>query len=163
LPIPAQPGLKVMDRVARDVEREPKLKSRSFLAPEAVLSQQSLPDAIGHAACLVAENIAAAAILAFTQTGSTAALIAKYQPTLPIIAITPDQRVKCQLALYRGIESMLVDIQGNTEAQILSVEAAVLERGLLKSGDIVVITMGSPLSAPGTTNLLKVHRLERRD
>ncbi|MDX2481812.1 MAG: pyruvate kinase [Desulfuromusa sp.] len=156
-------AVKVMDRVAQDVEREPKLKSRHYLFAEPALSQQSLPDTIGHAACQVAENIGSAAILAFTKTGSTAALIAKYQPALPIIAVTPNQRVKCQLALYRGIDSMLVDIQGDTEAQILSVEAAVLERGLLKHGDVVVITMGSPLSAAGMTNLLKVHRLENRD
>ncbi|MDA3903603.1 MAG: pyruvate kinase [Desulfuromusa sp.] len=156
-------AVKVMDRVARDVEREPKLKSRHYLFAEPSLSQQSLPDTIGHAACQVAENIGAAAILAFTQTGSTAALIAKYQPALPIIAVTPNQQVKRQLALYRGVDSMLVDIQGDTEAQILSVEAAVLEHGLLKCSDIVVITMGSPLSAPGTTNLLKVHQLENRD
>ncbi|NOQ42464.1 MAG: pyruvate kinase, partial [Desulfuromusa sp.] len=60
---------------------------------------------------------------------------------------------------YGGIRSLRVDIQADTEAQILSVDAAVLERGLLQRGDVVIITMGSPLSAPGTTNLLKIHCL----
>lgn len=63
------------------------------------------------------------------------------------------------MALYAGVHSIRVDIQGTTEAQIRSVESAVLESGNLKKGDIVVITMGSPLSDPGTTNLLKIHRL----
>jgi len=156
-------AVKVMDCVARDVEKEPALKSRYTSSSESATLQQNLPDAIGQAACQAAENVGAAAILAFTQTGSTAALIAKYQPSLPIIAVTPNQQVKSRLAIYRGVSSILVDIQGDTEAQILSVEAAVSDSGLLKQGDVVVITMGSPLSAPGTTNLLKIHRLENRD
>ncbi|MFK5925741.1 MAG: pyruvate kinase [Desulfuromusa sp.] len=155
-------AVKVMDRVARDIEKEPARGAKYDVSVAAVSLQQSHPDAIGQVACQVAEHIGAAAILAFTQTGSTAALIAKYQPSLPIIAVTPNRQVKRQLALYRGIDSILVDIQGNTEAQILSVEAAVLEYGILKQDDVVVLTMGSPLSAPGTTNLLKVHQLENR-
>jgi pyruvate kinase len=58
---------------------------------------------------------------------------------------------------------LLVDIQGTTEAQIEAVEKAVLDRKILQPGDIVIITMGSPLSAPGTTNLLKIHQLEKRN
>ena len=72
--------------------------------------------------------------------------------------MTPSREVKRQLVLYRGVDSILVDIQGSFEAQILSVEKAVIEHGFLKPGDVVVITMGSPLSSQGTTNLLKVHQ-----
>ena len=155
-------AVKVMDRVACDVERDPNLKAREIHAKPAS-QQMSIPDAIGQAACQAAVNVGAAAILAFTQTGSTAALVAKHQPLLPIIAVTPNRQVKRHLALYRGVNSLLVDIQGTTEAQIASVERAVLERQLLNPEDIVVVTMGSPLSAPGTTNLLKIHQLEKRD
>lgn len=149
----------VMDRVARDVEADPLLRARrfEFILPEN--GYHNLPEAIGQAACQVAKNVGAAAILAFTQTGSTAALVAKYRPGLPILAVTPSQQVRRRLALYGGIRSLRVDIQGTTEGQISSVEAAVLKSGLLQRGDVVVITMGSPISAPGTTNLLKVHRL----
>ena len=52
-----------------------------------------------------------------------------------------------------------VDIEGDTEAQIRSVEESVLDAGVLQKGDVVIITMGSPVSDPGTTNLLKIHRL----
>ena len=155
-------AVKVMDRVATDVEGDPALGARPLFA-ESVSLPQEISDAIGQAACQAAENVGAAAILAFTQTGGTAALIAKYHPSLPIIAVTPNRQVERHLSLYRGIKSMLVDIQGDTEAQILSAETAVLNQGLLKDGDIVAVTMGSPISAPGTTNLLKIHRLEKRD
>jgi pyruvate kinase len=154
-------AVKVMDRIARDIESEPALKVRG-VATETASLRDNLPDAIGQAASQVAVNVDAAAILAFTQTGSTAALIAKHQPVLPIIAVTPNRHVKRHLALYRGVYPLLVDIQGTTEAQIEAVEQAVIERKILRSGDIVIITMGSPLSAPGTTNLLKIHQLEKR-
>ncbi len=153
-------AVQVMDRVARDVEGEPELKARRQIFSSTAALPQGTADIIGQAACQVAENVGAAAILAFTKTGTTAILAARHQPLLPIIAVTPSQQVQRQLALYRGIYSMLVDIQGGTEAQILSVEAAVLKRGLFKPGDVVIITLGSPVPAPGTTNLLKIHRLD---
>ncbi len=155
-------AVRVMDRIARDIESEPTLKVRDVSTKMASL-RDKLPDAIGQAASQVAVNVDAAAILAFTQTGSTAALIAKHQPVLPIIAVTPDRHVKRHLALYRGVYPLLVDIQGTTEAQIEAVEDAVIKQKILQPGNIVIITMGSPLSAPGTTNLLKIHRLEKRN
>ncbi len=156
-------AVEVMDRVARDVEEDPQLRAIRFDIVPAVNGYRNLPEAIGQAACQVAKNVGAVAILAFTQTGSTVALVAKYRPGLPILAVTPSQMVRRRLALYGGVRSLRVDIQGTTEGQITSVEKAVLESGLLQRGDVVVITMGSPISAPGTTNLLKVHRLGTGD
>ncbi len=151
----------VMARVARYVEADPQLKGKVFEPIPDLHGDPHVTEAIGQGACRIAEGISAKAILAFTQTGSTAALVSKYRPGLPIYAVTPSHYVRRRLALYAGVRSIRVDIQGNTEAQILSVEDAVLSSGVLEEGDAVVITMGSPLSDPGTTNLLKVHKLER--
>ncbi len=156
-------AVSLMVRVASDVDQDPVLKEKGFHPIGKVLGYRRLPEAIGQAACRVAENVGAAAILAFTQTGSTAALVAKYRPDLPIFAITPSQSARRRLALYAGVRSIRVDIEGDTESQIRSVEAAVLAAGVLQRGDVVVITMGSPVSSPGTTNLLKVHRLGTGD
>ncbi len=153
----------LMVRVARDVEGDPALKEKVFHPIPEVRGYRRLPDAISQAACRVAENVGATAILAFTQTGSTAAMVAKYRPALPIYAVTPSQAVRRRLALYAGVRSLRVDIEGDTETQIRSVEEAVLAATGLKKGDVVVITMGSPVSAPGTTNLMKVHRLGTGD
>ncbi len=152
-------AVEMMVRVAVDVERDPQLKEQFFHPLSEQSSTPSLTESIGQAACRVAENVGAAAILAFTQTGSTAALVAKYRPPMPVYAVTPTLAVRRRMALYAGVRSIRVDIEGDTEAQIRSVDAAVLEAGVLSKGDIVVITMGSPLSDPGTTNLLKVHQL----
>ena len=149
----------MMVRIAHDVEADPHLKELFYHPLPLERGYTSLPEAIGQAACHVATAVGAAAILAFTQTGSTAALVAKYRPQMPVYAVTPSQVVRRRMALYAGVRSIRVDIEGDTEAQIRSVEAAVLKSGVLKKGDVVVITMGSPVSDPGTTNLLKIHRL----
>jgi len=149
----------MMVRVAEDVELDVQLKGQFFHPLDEQDGDRSLTEAIGQAACRVAENVNAVAILAFTQTGSTAALVAKYRPRMPVYAVTPTVAVRRRMALYAGVRSLRVDIEGDTEAQIRSVDAAVREAGVLKKGDIVVITMGSPLSDPGTTNLLKIHQL----
>ena len=152
-------AISLMVRVAADVEGDKVLQEKVFHPLPEARGYRSLPEAIGQAACRVAENVGAAGILAFTQTGSTAVLVAKYRPSLPIFAVTPSVAVRRRLALSAGVRSLRVDIEGDTEAQIRSVEEAVLASGLLKKGDVVIITMGSPVSAPGTTNMLKVHRL----
>jgi len=155
-----QAAVKVMDRVARDVESDPDLLIHREELQNSFSDDDNLTEAIGRSACRVAESVGAAAILAFTQTGGTAALVAKYKPRLPILAVTPTTHVRRRMALYGGVRSLKVPILGGTEEQISSVDAAVVASGLLKKGDVVVITMGSPLSDPGTTNLLKVHRLD---
>lgn len=151
-------AVEVMHRVALDVEKNEINRKWLGHAGEAEKCHR-LSDVIAQAACKVATDLQAQAILAFTQTGKTATLVAKYRPTIPIIAVTPDTLVQRRMAIYRGVFSLLVEISGNTESQIESVGKAVQEAGLLAKGDLVVITMGSPVSTPGTTNLLKAHRL----
>ncbi len=152
-------AVRVMDQVACDVEKSHQYLRSSAHSTAAGLGQQRMTEAIGHGACQIAENVCAKAILAFTQTGRTAALVSKYRPNLPIYAMTPDPRVKRRMALYSGVRAICVDNQNTTEQQILAVEKAALTAGVLDRGDITVITMGSPVSKAGSTNLLKVHEL----
>ncbi|PIP44698.1 MAG: pyruvate kinase [Deltaproteobacteria bacterium CG23_combo_of_CG06-09_8_20_14_all_60_8] len=148
----------VVAQVALDVEQDSTLRAHRHV-PSASSGYREQPEAIGRAACRTAEEVEAAAILAFTQTGSIAAILAKYRPSVPIIAVTPSRNVQRRMALYSGVSSLLVASEGTTEEQICTVEKTVLAHGDLKKGDVVVITMGSPISATGTTNLMKVHRL----
>jgi pyruvate kinase len=157
--------IRVINRVALDIERGCQRGNNNFFFRE----RRTLPtgatsatEAIGQAACRVAREVKAKAILAFTQTGNTATLVAKYRPTIPIYAVTPSLKVQRRMCLCSGVRALVVDFQGSTEAQIDEVEAAVLTSGVLMENSLVVITMGSPLSSPGTTNLLKIHRLIKR-
>ena len=149
----------MMGRVADDVEKEPILQPHIFHPPTVAERNRELSEIIAEAACEVAHNVRAAAILTFTQTGRTAALVAKYRPSLPIFAVTPSLEVRRRLVLYRGVRSMQVCTDGGTETQIAAVAQAARESGRLGAGDVVVIVMGSPVSAAGTTNLIKVQRL----
>jgi pyruvate kinase len=146
-------------RVAMDVERDPAIRRHGRHTVPLVQEHKRLSEAIGQAACRIAEDIEAAAILAFTQTGGTAALVAKYRPPVPIYAVTPSETVRRRMALYAGVRPLKVRAHGSTEGQIRAVEEVILSSGLLKEGEVVVVTMGSPVSAPGTTNIVKVHRL----
>lgn len=152
-------AVQMMVQVSQDVERGLNCTGQKYGELSKDPGSPQLTEAVGQAACRVAEGVGAAAILAFTQTGKTAALVAKYRPSLPIIAVTPSLSVCRRLALSSGVRSIRVDIEGDTEAQIRSVDAAVRSRGWLKQDEVVIITMGSPLSDPGTTNLMKIHRL----
>ncbi|MFO7606562.1 MAG: pyruvate kinase, partial [Desulfurivibrionaceae bacterium] len=158
-------AIRVINRVALDIERNLPRGNNNPAMPEKKprgWTGSSLTEAIGQAACRVASEVGAKAILAFTQTGNTATLVTKYRPSIPIYAVTPSNLVQRRMCMSSGVRALVVDFQGNTEAQIDEVEAAVLASGVLQDGSLVVITMGSPLSAPGTTNLLKIHRLTKR-
>ncbi len=152
-------AVRVMDRVARDIEQSEQYLGRHIHPSLVCYGKQCMTESIGHGACQIAENVGAQAILAFTQTGSTAALVSKYRPNLPIYAMTPNAAVKRRMALYSGVRAICVDNHETTEQQIQAVEDAVLEAGVLKPGEVTVITMGSPISKSGSTNLLKVHEL----
>ncbi len=150
----------LMGSVASDVAESVALaKKQRLMQDEQEDAEVDISEAIGQTASRISDLVKAKAIVAFTKTGSTAALVAKYRPGVPILAVTPSPVVARQLALYSGVQSLEVDIQGNTETQIECVAGTVLAAQALKPGDIVVITMGSPIAGSGTTNLLKVHQL----
>ena len=116
-------------------------------------------DAISYAACHIAQQIGAVAIVAFTASGSTARRVSKYRPRVPIVAITPNRVTLEQLSLSWGIRAFLVDAV--TKIADLFVQGAVVAResGLARDGDLVVITGGVPIGVSGSTNLLKVEEL----
>jgi pyruvate kinase len=94
-----------------------------------------------------------------TTSGSTAKLVSKYRPSTPIIALTSDCTAYRQLALSWGVEPLLIQPVRNAEEMFINVVDTVVNSGLVKEGDKVVITSGVPIGTPGTTNLIKVHSI----
>ena len=119
----------------------------------------TFPDAIGHAATMAAEDVGARAIVAFTQSGSTARLISKRRPFTPIVAFTPDARISRQLSLCWGTESRMIEQAEDTDEMVAEVEARLLAEGQVRVGDNLVILLGAPVTARAETNLLKLHRV----
>jgi len=144
-----------MVKIACDVERS---SLWQIPAPSGARKVSTVAGAVAEAACHAAAAVDARAIVVFTQSGRTAALIAKYRPQIPIIAFAPSEEIRRRLSLFWGVRSQPVGAMSNTDQQISLVEKTLLETGF-KVGDIVVITMGVPLESRGTTNLMKVHAL----
>jgi len=117
-------------------------------------------DAISYAACSIAEQLGAAAILAYTTSGSTAQRVAKYRPQAPILAITPSEVVTRRLALFWGVYPYQVREYTSVEEAFDEGVRLVIHLGMASSGDLVVMTGGVPLGVPGTTNMLKVQKIE---
>ncbi|MEN3358875.1 MAG: pyruvate kinase [Mycobacteriales bacterium] len=115
--------------------------------------------AIAKAAKEVGESLGATALVAFTQTGDTVRRLARHHPPMPLLAFTPDPSVRSQLALTWGVETFITPTTTHTDEMVRQVDAAMLENGRGRPGDVVVIVAGSPPSTPGSTNLLRVHRL----
>ncbi|HEY5586573.1 MAG TPA: pyruvate kinase [Ruminiclostridium sp.] len=117
----------------------------------------SITNAISHATCTTAHDLKAAAIITVTQSGHTARMIARFRPACPIIATTVSPKVQRQLNLSWGVIPYLVGVANTTDEMFdMGIEKA-LESGLVKNGDLAVITGGVPTGISGTTNTLKVH------
>jgi pyruvate kinase len=119
----------------------------------------SFPQAISDAAAFAARELKARAIVAFTQSGSTARLISQDRPPVPIIACTPFERVRRRLALDWGVIPRLIPKQGTTDEMVAAIEASLLADRTVRYNDILIFVAGAPLWVRGTINLLKLHRV----
>lgn len=115
--------------------------------------------ALTHAAVLVADDIEASHLIAFTETGLSARLIARWRTGTPLLAFTPNARVRSQLSLTWGVETFLVPQVKHTDDMVVQVDRALLEIGRATVGERVVIVAGVPPGVPGTTNGMRVHRM----
>ncbi len=112
-----------------------------------------------RAAQQVAEAVDARYVVAFTTTGGTAQRMARYRSYIPVLAFTPHERVRNQLALAWGVETFLVPEVVHTDEMVLQVDRALLEVARCTTGEEVVIVAGAPPGIPGSTNALRIHRM----
>ncbi len=113
--------------------------------------------AISHAACTTAHDLGASAIITVSKSGMTSRMLSKYRPSCPIISGTPSEKVWRQTNMSWGVIPIMIEEKHNTDDLIDHVISAAQSEGLLKNGDLVVLTAGVPLGISGTTNLMKVH------
>jgi len=141
-----------MDRIARAIE--PSMDYRHEL-PEAH-ENPTIGGAMSNAACDLAEALRATAILVPTFSGRTASAVSRLRPRRPIIALTHQDWAMRQLALEWGVTPLLIkECSDVEELWTVSITAA-RDAGLVDSGDRVVITAGTAVNIPGSTNVIKV-------
>lgn len=117
---------------------------------------RTITEAISHATVTTALDLGAAAIITSTESGYTAKMVSKYRPKAAIIAVTPHKSVLRKMALVWGAEPLLVGRTEDTDSMIAAAVDVSLKSGLIKGGDLIVITAGVPVGVHGTTNLIKV-------
>ena len=117
----------------------------------------TITDAVSHACCQCAEDVQAKAIITSTSGGHTARMIAKYRPQCQIIATTQNRSVYHRMSMVWGVQPLMSKVYDSTDEMIDASVEAISEAGLVKDGDVVVISAGVPVGVSGSTNLLKVH------
>ena len=153
------------------------LEAVRFLAKTARISEEALDyetiladglryrrpvitDAISYASCATAADLSAAAIITSTTSGSTARRVARYRPHTPIIAFSPVPATLRLMQLIRGVIPRPCAKSHSLDEQIRDIIQSALQEKLIEVGERVVITAGLPLHTAGTTNTLKVLRVD---
>jgi pyruvate kinase len=149
-------AVKFMARIAG--ESEASLRSKGYQDPPhspQPTSAEILADAAYHAA----RDSGAAAIVVFTSTGSSARLVSRYRPPVSVFAVTPHDTTTRQLSVNYGVTSVLAPDVSSTDEMLTQMDRVMVEGGYLQKGQLVVFLAGQPVGRPGTTNLMKLHRI----
>jgi len=146
-------ALKVMARIAEKVEESVSLDATAIKRQTSI---KTVTDAISHATYTIAKDLGASAVITSTKSGYTARMVAKFRPSAPIIAVTPKERVTRSLQIVWGVFPIKVKETSSTDEMFKEAVNGALESGIIKKGDLVVITAGVPLYVSGATNLIRV-------
>ena len=146
----------MMGRIIEATERESRRDTRDVAARWKIPHQPDIDDAISAAASAIADTLPMRAIVAFTVSGRTARLLARLRPTVPIYALTPSRQTYQRLSLVHGV----TPIQGTMISRLSDLSRHVATflpaHGLARSGDLVAIIGGHPLTTRGLSNIVKI-------
>jgi pyruvate kinase len=114
---------------------------------------------IAYGALFTAFHLRCAAICALTESGSTALWMSRHDVDIPIYALTPSAATSRKVALYRNVHPLMLPKTDDRDASLAQAERLLLSQGVVKRGDLVVLTVGEPMGQPGGTNTLKIVRV----
>lgn len=147
-------AVKVMARIA--IETEAALPYDTIIEQKSRQLVRQIDDVISYDACHAAYQLNASLIVAFTESGGTAARVSKYRPSPAILALTSDQRVQRILTLRWGVTPVIVDGLRTVKDFFETGEEQALNMIGLQQGSVIVLVAGVPIGVPGGTNLLRV-------
>jgi len=119
-----------------------------------------IDQSIAMGALFTAYHLGAKAIVAMTDSGSTALWMSRHLIQIPIYALTPRVATQRRMALYRNVRPLLMDSSTDRDTALLQAEGHLKKRGIVQTGDVYAITCGEPMGAPGGTNMLKICQVE---
>ena len=144
-------AVETMARVAMFTESGSRKPSRRTGALSSTTTES-----IGKAVVKIAEDLHASAIIASTERGSTAQTISKFRPECPVVAVSPHESVVRRLQLNWGVQAIVGKEASDTDEVVDNGIFAALDSGLIKAGDLVVLTAGVPVAKSGSTNMIRV-------
>ncbi|WP_044477715.1 pyruvate kinase [Paenibacillus antibioticophila] len=148
-----------MSRIAEKAESA--LEYREIFIKQSNAQQTTVTEAISQSVANSALELNAKAIISSTETGYTARMVSKYRPKAPIIAVTTEESTMRRLALNWGVTPVKGQIATSTDEMFDYAMKGGLDSGLVKEGDLVVITAGIPLGRSGSTNLVKIGQIRK--
>jgi pyruvate kinase len=146
-------AVQTMERIADVAGENPQFKDHRHIGGAGT---GNMTDAIGNATCEIARQLNARVIITATTSGFTARMISRHRPDTPILAVTSQERTRRRLALVWGIQSALVEETESTDGMIAASLAAAVKQGVVKRGDVAVITAGVRTGISGRTNMIQV-------
>jgi len=150
-------SVRTMAKIALETEKQLPYEQR--LMERGRWSKQETDELISYSACHTAHSLGAVAIVAFTQSGSTAGRVSKYRPRMPILAITPSSVISGRLMLRWGVYPFQIAAPSSVDELFTTASKLAKDLELAKPGDLIVITGGIPIGVAGSTNLLKVEKV----
>jgi pyruvate kinase len=148
-------SVRMMGRIIAAAEASPRPADRRRRD-----GQASVPEAVAASAALLADDLNLKAVAVFTQSGSSARLVSKFRPRVPVFAFSSSAAILRRTALFWGVTPVAMARVRSTEQMVEGAARILRARGLVKPGDLIAVVAGTPLARRGTTNFLKVHRVE---
>jgi pyruvate kinase len=152
-------SVKIMARIIRAAESSP--RQTRYVRRRRADEQLTVPEAVAESVAHLAEELNLKAIAVFTQSGSSARLVSKYRPCVPVYAFSPVPRILRRAALYWGVMPVGMRHVRSTDRMVEGAARLLRARGVVEPGDLIAVVAGTPIARRGTTNLLKVHRIEK--
>ena len=146
-------AVQAMSRIVMQAEKHPEFMQ--FLKNDEYMIHDTY-DALSHSACTLATDLGAKAIVVCTRTGRSAKLVSRFRPLIDIIAMTTNDRSYRKLALSWGVLPLMSEEYTSVDVLFHFAKCAAKNSGLVKKGDVIVITGGSPNGKSGNSDLINV-------
>lgn len=153
-------AVEAMDKICRSIEANEKNLYYSLKYRKPDWKEKQVIESLAYSCVTIAENVEAKVISTITHSGNTARRIAKFRPESPIIAFTESSKVRRQLNLVWGVQSVRLDEIFDTDRSVRLMEDYLKMTGLVSPDDRVIFATGMPISKRGRTNMIKVSTIE---
>ena len=149
-------AVKVMARIACETELS---RANEAFRPVSLTGNATIPHIIADAAYHAAKSAGVTALAVGTTSGSSARLLARYHPSIPIYAFTSSDVVARQLSIAYGVDPIISEAVHSTDAMLQTMERILVDTGRVRPGENIVFVAGQPVGQRGSTNMLKLHRI----